>query len=68
MSNEDRNVYIFTYAGWKHLGTGKVVERERGGLPLDTEDVQALKELYIQDEDEKGDTSSQLPVDSKKGS
>lgn len=66
MSNEDRNVYIFTYAGWKHLETDEVVQS--GGLPLDTEDVQALKELYIQDEDEKGDTSSQLPVDSKKGS
>ena len=66
MNNEDRNVYIFTNAGWKHLETGETVQS--GGLPLDTEDVQALKELYIQDEDEKGVTSGQFPVDSKKGS
>ena len=51
MSNEDRNIYIFTNAGWKHLETGEIVES--GGIRLDTEDVQALKELYIQDEDEK---------------
>ena len=66
MKEEERNIYIFTYDGWKHLETGETVQS--GGIPLDTEDVQALKELYIQDEDEKGVTSLQLPVDSKKGS
>ncbi|RKU21048.1 hypothetical protein C6499_22780 [Candidatus Poribacteria bacterium] len=48
---EDRNIYMFTPAGWQHLGTGKVVES--GGIPLDAEDVQALKELYLEEEDEK---------------
>lgn len=50
MSKEDRNIYIFTPAGWQHLETGEVVQS--GGIPLDTEDVQALKELYIEEEDE----------------
>ena len=50
MSNEDRNVYIFTYAGWKHLETDEVVQP--GGIRLDTADVQALKALYLEDEAE----------------
>ena len=66
MNNEDRNIYIFTNAGWQHLETGEIVAS--GGIRLDTEDVQALKELYLEDEDEKEVTSGQLPVDSKKGS
>lgn len=45
---EDRNIYIFTPAGWQHLGTGAVVES--GGIPLDAEDVQRLKELYLEEE------------------
>ena len=49
MNNEDRNIYIFTNAGWQHLETGEIVES--GGIPLDTEDVQALKALYLEDED-----------------
>ena len=57
---EDRNIYMFTPAGWQHLGTGKVVES--GGIPLDAEDVQRLKELYIQDEDEGEVTSDESPV------
>lgn len=48
---EERNIYIFTDDGWKHLETDEVVPR--GGIPLDTADVQALKELYIQAEDQK---------------
>ena len=47
---EERNIYIFTYDGWKHLETGEVAQRR--GIPLDTADVQALKSLYIEDEDE----------------
>ena len=46
---EDRHIYMFTAAGWQHLGTGKIVQP--GGIPLDTEDVQGLKELYLQAED-----------------
>ena len=48
---EDRNIYMFTPAGWQHLGTGKIVKT--GGIPLDAKDVQALKELYLEEEDEK---------------
>ena len=48
---EERNIYIFTYDGWKHLETGEIANT--GGIPLDTADIQALKALYIQDEDEK---------------
>lgn len=51
MSEEDRNIYIFTPDGWKHLGTNKVVQRR--GIPLDTEDIEALKELYLEEDDEK---------------
>ena len=47
---EDRNIYMFTPAGWKHLKTGEVVER--GGIPLDTADIQVLKALYIEAETE----------------
>lgn len=43
---EDRHIYMFTSAGWKHLETGEVVEQS--GIPLDTTDIQALKALYIQ--------------------
>lgn len=50
MNNEERNIYIFTYDGWKHLETDEIVQS--GGIPLDTADVQALKELYIQEENE----------------
>lgn len=50
MRNEDRNIYIFTPAGWKHLETDEIVQH--GGIPLDTEDIQALKALYLEDEDE----------------
>lgn len=56
---EERHIYMLTPAGWQHLGTGKVVEP--GGIPLDTEDVQRLKELYLQAEDEKEASSDQLP-------
>ena len=66
MKEEDRNVYIFTPAGWQHLETGEVVQH--GGIPLDTADIQALKAQYLEDEDEKGVASLQLPVDSKKDS
>ncbi|MYA71065.1 hypothetical protein F4009_05495 [Candidatus Poribacteria bacterium] len=45
---EDRHIYMFTPAGWQHLETGKVVES--GGIPLDAEDVQRLKELYLEEE------------------
>ena len=45
---EDRHIYMLTPAGWQHLGTGKVVEP--GGIPLDAEDVQRLKELYLEEE------------------
>ena len=45
---KDRHIYMFTPAGWEHLGTGKVVES--GGIPLDAEDVQRLKELYLEEE------------------
>ena len=48
---EERNIYIFTDNGWKHLETEEVVQR--GSIPLDTADVKALKELYIQKEDQK---------------
>jgi len=48
MKKEDRNIYIFTPAGWKHLETDEIVQS--GGIRLDTEDVQALKALYIEDE------------------
>ena len=41
---EDRNIYMFKSAGWKHLETNEVVKR--GGIPLDTADIQALKALY----------------------
>ena len=51
MSKEAQNIYIFTYEGWKHLETGEVVQS--GGMPLDEADLQALKELYIQEADEK---------------
>ena len=51
MKEEERNIYIFTPAGWKHLETGETVQS--GGIRLDTEDVQALKALYLEDEDEK---------------
>lgn len=57
---EERNIYMLTPAGWEHLGTGKVVES--GGIPLDAEDVQRLKELYLEAEDEKEVSSNQLPV------
>ena len=50
MCNEDRNIYIFTPAGWQHLETDEIVQH--GGIPLDTADIQALKEQYLQDEDE----------------
>lgn len=53
---EERNIYMLTPAGWQHLGTGKVVEA--GGIPLDAEDVQRLKELYLETEV----SSDQLPV------
>ena len=49
---EERHVYMFTPAGWQHLGTGKVVKT--GGISLDAADIQALKELQLQAEDEKG--------------
>lgn len=45
---EERNIYMLTPAGWQHLETGKVVES--GGIPLDAEDVQRLKELYLEEE------------------
>lgn len=51
MTKEDRNIYIFTPAGWQHLETDEVVQR--GGIPLDAADIKALKALYIKDEDEK---------------
>lgn len=57
---EDRNIYMLTPAGWQHLGTGKIVES--GGIPLDAEDVQALKELHLQEEDEKEVSSDRSPV------
>ena len=47
---EERNIYIFTYDGWKHLETDEVAQRR--GIPLDEADIQALKSLYIEDEDE----------------
>ena len=50
MKEEERNIYMFTYDGWKHLETDEVVQRR--GIPLDAADIQALKELYIEDEDE----------------
>jgi len=53
---EDRHIYMFTPAGWQHLETGKVVES--GGIPLDAEDVQRLKELYLEEEV----SSDQSPV------
>lgn len=49
---EERHIYMFTPAGWQHLGTGKVVNT--GGISLDAADIQALKELQLQAEDEKG--------------
>ena len=45
MHEEDRNIYIFIPDGWKHLGTNTVVQRR--GIPLDTEDIEALKERCI---------------------
>ena len=57
---EDRHIYMFTSAGWQHLGTGKVVES--GGIPLDAADVQALKEMYLEEEDKKEVSSDQLTV------
>jgi len=56
---EERNIYIFTPAGWQHLETGEVVEP--GGIPLDAEDVQRLKALYLEEEDKKEVSSDQLP-------
>ena len=49
---EDRHIYMFTPAGWQHLGTGKVVNT--GGISLDAADIQVLKELQLQAENEKG--------------
>ena len=51
MHEADRNIYIFTPDGWKHLGTNTVVQRR--GIPLDTEDIEALKALYLENEDAK---------------
>ena len=56
---EERHIYMFTPAGWQHLGIGKVVEP--GGIPLNAEDVQRLKELYLQEEDAKEVSGDQLP-------
>ena len=56
---EERHIYMLTPTGWQHLGTGKVVES--GGIPLDAEDVQRLKELYLEEKDEKESSSDQLP-------
>jgi len=56
---EERHIYMFTPAGWQHLETGEVVES--GGIPLDAEDVQRLKELYLEAEDEKEVSSDQSP-------
>ena len=57
---EDRNIYMLTPAGWQHLGTGKIVKP--GGIPLDAEDVQALKALCLQEEHEKEVSSDPSPV------
>ena len=59
MNTADRHIYIFTDDGWKHLETGEVVQR--GGIPLDAADVQALKELYIQDADADADETQAAP-------
>lgn len=48
---KDRNVYMLTPDGWQHLGTGKVVQS--GGISLDAADIQGLKELHLQRENEK---------------
>lgn len=60
---EERHIYMFTSAGWQHLGTGKVVNT--GGISLDAADIQALKELQLQAEDEKEASSDQPPVTKK---
>ena len=48
---EERNTYIFTTAGWKHLETDEVVQS--GGIPLDAADIKALKELHLQEDNGK---------------
>ena len=57
MSKEDRNIYRFTPAGWQHLETDEVVKS--GGVPLDAADIQALKALYLQEEDEETQTTEE---------
>ena len=45
MSNKDKNIYLWTPAGWQHLETGEMVKP--GGIRLEAADIQALKELQI---------------------
>ena len=54
---EERNIYIFTTAGWKHLETDEVVQS--GGIPLDTADVKALKALYLEEDDQDEDNQKE---------
>ena len=49
--NKKRNIYVLTPAGWKHRDTDALVPT--GGIPLTSEDIQALKKLHIEMESKK---------------
>ena len=51
MDKEDRNIYIFTPAGWQHLETGETVES--GGIRLEKSDIEELKALHLEREKQK---------------
>ena len=55
-----RNIYRLTPAGWQHMETGELVTD--GGIPLDSETLQSLKELHLEREREDHDSKRQRKI------